>query len=209
MAGTQDNGTICYSGSPAWNQIAQGDGGDCGVDQMDPDIIYHTYYYVSLERSNNKGKTWSDLGPPNVASLWYPPVEVFGSTVAIGGASLLVTRTARTSKTFPTTHSAAIQVRTPLGNDKPRAITVPGAFALSGAVNKDGSILAVTSSANDTFVEVRDVHVIDLATGKMLGEEKNRTLQFQKQRAEDQCLWTEYTHRSHKVMRYDQFRASS
>jgi len=53
------------------------------------------------------------------------------------------------------------------------------------------------------------VHLIDLATGKMLGEEKNRTLQFQKQRAEDQCLWTEYTHRSHKVMRYDQFRASS
>ncbi len=97
MAGTQDNGTICYTGSPSfeWDSIAGGDGGDCGVDQSNPLIVYHSYYNVSLERSTNKGGTWTSLGlpwPPTLASLWYPPVEVFGSTVAIGAASLLVTR---------------------------------------------------------------------------------------------------------------------
>jgi photosystem II stability/assembly factor-like uncharacterized protein len=57
--------------------------------------VYHSYYYVSLERSTNKGNTWSGLGlpwPPTLASLFYPPVEVSGLTVAIGAASLLVTR---------------------------------------------------------------------------------------------------------------------
>jgi len=75
--------------------LAAGDGGDCGVNQLNPVVAYHSYYYVSLERSTNKGNSWTSLGlpwPPAFSSLFYPPVEVFGSTVAIGAASLLVTR---------------------------------------------------------------------------------------------------------------------
>jgi hypothetical protein len=93
MAGTQDNGTIRYAGSTVWDHIADGDGGDCGVNQLNPNVVYHSYYYVSLERSNNKGNTWTWLAPPNVPALFYPPVEVSGSTVAIGATSLVVTRT--------------------------------------------------------------------------------------------------------------------
>jgi photosystem II stability/assembly factor-like uncharacterized protein len=93
MAGTQDNGTLSFSGSPKWTHIADGDGGDCGVNQLSPNVIYHSYYNVSLERSDDKGASWTALNPPNVPSLFYPPVEVFGSTVAIGATSLLVTRT--------------------------------------------------------------------------------------------------------------------
>lgn len=93
MAGTQDNGTIRFTGSTVWDHIADGDGGDCGVNQLNPNIVYHSYYYVSLERSNNKGATWTNLSPPSIPSLFYPPVEVFGSTVAIGATSLVVTRT--------------------------------------------------------------------------------------------------------------------
>ncbi|HEV2842064.1 MAG TPA: hypothetical protein VGW39_12115 [Chthoniobacterales bacterium] len=93
MAGTQDNGTIRFTGSTTWDHIADGDGGDCGVNQLNPNIVYHSYYQVSLERSANKGNTWSALGLPSVPSLFYPPVEVFGLTVAIGGTSLVVTRT--------------------------------------------------------------------------------------------------------------------
>src|SRR5262249_50684378 len=33
LAGTQDNGTIAYAGSPVWDHVADGDGGDCGVNQ--------------------------------------------------------------------------------------------------------------------------------------------------------------------------------
>jgi len=93
MTGTQDNGTIRFTGSTVWDHIADGDGGDCGVNQLNPNTVYHSYYYVSLERSNNKGNTWTILSPPSVPSLFYPPVEVFGSTVAIGATSLVVTRT--------------------------------------------------------------------------------------------------------------------
>ncbi|MFL6569638.1 MAG: WD40/YVTN/BNR-like repeat-containing protein [Chthoniobacterales bacterium] len=95
MAGTQDNGTIRYTGAAtnAWDHIADGDGGDCGVNQINPNIVYHSYYNVSLERSTNKGDTWTNQSPPSMNSLFYPPVEVFGSTVAIAGSALDVTRT--------------------------------------------------------------------------------------------------------------------
>ena len=76
MAGTQDNGTIRYTGSNVWDHIADGDGGDCGVNQLSPNVVYHSYYNVSLERANDKGNTWSWLAPPNVPILFYPPVEV-------------------------------------------------------------------------------------------------------------------------------------
>ncbi len=93
MAGTQDNGTIRFTGATIWEHIADGDGGDCGVNQLNPNEVYHSYYNVSLERSNNKGDTWTWLAPPAVPSLFYPPVEVSGATVAIGGVSFVVTRT--------------------------------------------------------------------------------------------------------------------
>ena len=69
------------------------DGGDCGVNQLNPNIVYHSYYNVSLERSTNKGDTWANQSPPTMSSLFYAPVEVFGSTVAIAGSALDVTRT--------------------------------------------------------------------------------------------------------------------
>jgi hypothetical protein len=93
MAGTQDNGTIRFTGNMVWDHIADGDGGDCGVNQSNPNIVYHSYYSVTLERSTNKGNTWTPLNPPSVPSLFYPPNEVANLTVAIGGASLVVTRT--------------------------------------------------------------------------------------------------------------------
>ena len=99
MAGTQDNGTIRFSGSSVWDQIAQGDGGDCGVNQLNPNEIYHSYYSVSLERSNNKGSTWTTLSPPGMSALFYPPVEVSGTTVAMGGVSLDVSRNSGASWT--------------------------------------------------------------------------------------------------------------
>ena len=99
IAGTQDNGSMIYSGSTVWAHAGDGDGGDCGVNQLNPDVVYHSFYDVSLERSANKGASWTDLKPPHFSafdnpptSLFYPPVEVSGLTVAIGAKSLVVTR---------------------------------------------------------------------------------------------------------------------
>ena len=93
MAGTQDNGTIRYTGNPVWDHVADGDGGDCGVDQSNPNVVYHSFYNVTLERSTNRGDAWTDLSPTTTESLFYPPVEVAGSTVGIAGKSLVLTTT--------------------------------------------------------------------------------------------------------------------
>jgi photosystem II stability/assembly factor-like uncharacterized protein len=92
MAGTQDNGTIRFTGAPKWEHIADGDGGDCGVNQQSPNIVYHSFFNVTLERSSNRGDSWTWLAPPNIQSLFYPPVEVAGLTVGIGAVALVVTR---------------------------------------------------------------------------------------------------------------------
>ena len=97
MAGTQDNGTCRYTGSAIWDHIADGDGGDCGVNRAKPNIVYHSYYSMGMERSTSKGNfgSWSWIFPPvpgGYNSLFYPPVEVNNDTVAMAGQSVFVSR---------------------------------------------------------------------------------------------------------------------
>ncbi len=100
MGGTQDNGTERYPGSSVWDHIADGDGGDCAVNHDNPDTVYHTYYGMSVERSGNRGASWVGIGPPvppNYGALFYPPLEVFGDTVARAGQSVFLSRNAGAS----------------------------------------------------------------------------------------------------------------
>jgi hypothetical protein len=93
LAGTQDNGTIRLDHG-AWDHVADGDGGDCGVNEADPKIVYHSYFNVSLERSKTKGASgsWQPMSPPAMRSLFYPPVAVARATVSIGGDRVILTR---------------------------------------------------------------------------------------------------------------------
>jgi hypothetical protein len=100
IGGTQDNGTARWTGAPAWDHIADGDGGDCGVNRGNPTTVFHTYYGMSPERSTSSGNfgSWSDIRPPVPAdegSLFYPPFEASataGDTIAIGGGALYISR---------------------------------------------------------------------------------------------------------------------
>ena len=58
--GSQDNGTEKTTGSLAWNQVEGGDGGFVRVDQTNPNTVYHTFYGISLRRSDDAGATWQD-----------------------------------------------------------------------------------------------------------------------------------------------------
>ncbi len=58
--GSQDNGTEKTTGDVAWNQVEGGDGGFVRVDQTNPSTIYHTFYGISLRRSDDAGLTWQD-----------------------------------------------------------------------------------------------------------------------------------------------------
>ena len=93
IGGTQDNGSQRWSGSQVWDHVADGDGGDCGVNRTTPRTVSHTYYGMSPERSTTAGNfgSWTWIAPPVPAgegSPFYPPFECSasgGDTIAIGG----------------------------------------------------------------------------------------------------------------------------
>jgi hypothetical protein len=100
VGGTQDNGTDRWTGSAIWDHVADGDGGDCGVNRSNPLTVFHTYYNMSPERSTTGGNfgSWTYIPPPIPAgegSLFYPPFECSasgGDTIAIGGDAVYVSR---------------------------------------------------------------------------------------------------------------------
>jgi hypothetical protein len=105
IGGTQDNGTQRWTGSQDWEHIADGDGGDCGVNRTDPRTVHHTYYEMNMEVSKASGDfdSWTDISPPlpqGELSSFYPPFEcsaTTGNTIAIGGDALYVSRTSGTA----------------------------------------------------------------------------------------------------------------
>jgi hypothetical protein len=104
LAGTQDNGSIRYVGSSAWQHVQDGDGGDCGVNRANPDVCYHTFFGMGMERSTAKGAkgTWSWIGPNVPAgynALFYPPMEVNNDIVAQAGQSVYISRNRGTNWT--------------------------------------------------------------------------------------------------------------
>jgi hypothetical protein len=100
ITGTQDNGTERWQGSAIWEHVADGDGGDCGVNRANPSIVFHTYYGMSLERSGagGEGNSWTPISPPvpkGEGSPFYPPFEssaTNGDTIAMAGQALYVSR---------------------------------------------------------------------------------------------------------------------
>ncbi|MFI1718556.1 hypothetical protein [Streptomyces litmocidini] len=135
LGGTQDNGTVRWTGSPEWTHVQDGDGGDCAVNRARPDTVFHTFYEMSPERSDSRGEpgSWFRVEPPvpdGEDSLFYPPMETSatnGSTVALGGGALYVSRddaahwtrlkfpTAGTASAMYVPHADQVLVGTTLG----------------------------------------------------------------------------------------------
>jgi photosystem II stability/assembly factor-like uncharacterized protein len=97
LAGTQDNGSIRYTGSAVWDHVADGDGGDCAVNRGNPDTVFHSYYGMGMERSTTKGDfgSFGWIGPNvpnNYNALFYPPMEDNGDVIAQAGQSVFLSR---------------------------------------------------------------------------------------------------------------------
>jgi photosystem II stability/assembly factor-like uncharacterized protein len=96
LGGTQDNGTLRHKGNGEWEHVADGDGGDCGIDEVRPDACYHSYYGMGLERSDRRGDrdSWFKVGPSSgLPSLFYPPFEARGRILAQAGSDLMISTT--------------------------------------------------------------------------------------------------------------------
>jgi hypothetical protein len=64
LAGTQDNGTLAYSGKPTWILPLTGDGGDPGYDAVDPNLHFHTYTggQMDVNYNGNDPTSWLWVG---------------------------------------------------------------------------------------------------------------------------------------------------
>lgn len=93
MGGTQDNGTLVYTGSPTWFESVGGDGGQSLIDVGNPNIRMHTYYGpnpdVNFNATDPKG--WDYVGDPLVnskeAASFYVPLigdPVTSGTMFVG-----------------------------------------------------------------------------------------------------------------------------
>lgn len=96
MGGTQDNGTLANATGGRWDQVALGDGGDCGAADGAEPLCFHSYYDMWIERAPASGPRafrWSDVSPPtgnDYQALFYPPLDVSGSIVTKAGRSVFV-----------------------------------------------------------------------------------------------------------------------
>ncbi|MFN3561802.1 MAG: T9SS type A sorting domain-containing protein [Chloroherpetonaceae bacterium] len=58
-AGLQDNGTLKYEGTRAWNKVFGGDGGWCAINAQNTQTAYLEYVYLDIYRTTNGGATWT------------------------------------------------------------------------------------------------------------------------------------------------------
>lgn len=65
FAGAQDNGTNRRrdTGDNAWDEVLGGDGFECGVNPLVPDIVYGTIYSTNIFRSTNGGTNFRNVSP--------------------------------------------------------------------------------------------------------------------------------------------------
>ena len=55
LGGTQDNGTVLYSGQATWNDVVCGDGGYTAIDPTNPAIMYATCQEIDIIKSTTGG----------------------------------------------------------------------------------------------------------------------------------------------------------
>ena len=70
IGGTQDNGTLAYTGQPTWAMSVAGDGGQSLIDAGNPNIRMHTYYGPSIDVNFSRAtpQNWDYISDPLTAS---------------------------------------------------------------------------------------------------------------------------------------------
>jgi len=60
IGGLQDNATAIYRGTTAWQKgVIGGDGSWTAIDASNDNIMYGSYYYLNIWKSENKGLSWN------------------------------------------------------------------------------------------------------------------------------------------------------
>ena len=95
QGGTQDNGTMVYTGSTTWNQEIYGDGGQSGFDAANPAHRFNTFFanYTDSNFQNGDPLKWVVTSGPLFAeaSLFYKPIiadPTVAGTIFVGEQSV-------------------------------------------------------------------------------------------------------------------------
>jgi hypothetical protein len=95
QGGTQDNGTMVYSGSTTWNQAIYGDGGQSGFDAANPAHRFNTFFanYTDANFQNGDPSKWVIISGPLFAegSYFYKPIiadPTVSGTIFVGEQSV-------------------------------------------------------------------------------------------------------------------------
>jgi hypothetical protein len=64
MGGLQDNNSVIYHGTSAWERVIGGDGTYSAMNPVVGTTIYGAYQYLSIQRSYDSGGNWTPIDPP-------------------------------------------------------------------------------------------------------------------------------------------------
>ncbi|HSC49834.1 MAG TPA: hypothetical protein VLD16_06165 [Gaiellaceae bacterium] len=114
MTGTQDNGTLSYTGSPRWFLPLTGDGGNSGFDATDPHLRFHTYTGGQMDVNYNDvdPTSWLWIGDRFIVNFpesqrFYAPVisdPVVSKTIFVGAQRVWRTTDAGGDRSFLEQH---------------------------------------------------------------------------------------------------------
>lgn len=77
LGGTQDNGTMRYSGASLWPMVLGGDGGFTAINRSNTNIMYTENYSTSVRRSTDGGNAWASMTAGLAGSpLFYAPFTI-------------------------------------------------------------------------------------------------------------------------------------
>jgi hypothetical protein len=114
MTGTQDNGTLSFTGSTRWYLPLTGDGGDSGFDATDPHLRFHTYTGGQMDVNYNDvdPTSWLWIGDRFIVNFpenqrFYAPVladPLASKTIFVGAQSVWRTQNAGGDRAFLEAH---------------------------------------------------------------------------------------------------------
>jgi hypothetical protein len=114
LTGTQDNGTLVFSGSPRWYLPLTGDGGDAGYDAVDPNLHMHTYFVGQMDVNyrGDDATSWLWIGDrfivnfPEAIRFYTPTITdpAVSKTIFVGAQRVWRTQNAGGDRAFLEAH---------------------------------------------------------------------------------------------------------
>ena len=159
LAGTQDNGTLAYSGKPTWILPLTGDGGDPGYDAVDPNLHFHTYTggQMDVNYNGNDPTSWLWVGDrfivnfPESLRFYAPaiPDPNVTKTIFVGAQRVWRTQTAGGDRAFLEAHCNTAVGEFPSDLLYTGACGSPADWSPLGASTLTGTAFGATKSGNN------------------------------------------------------------